>query len=447
MTAAVDEHRLNRKLMVRLVVFLFLLHIAAFLDRVNIGMAALTMNKDLGLSATTYGLANTVFYVGYIIAEIPSNLLLAKFGARRWLARIMITWGLASAATMFAQGPASLYGLRFLVGLAEGGFQPGVFLYLSYWFPPSYRARATAFFLLAQPLTFTLGGPAAGLLLRMDETMGLQGWQWLFLLEGLPSVCLGVVALFFLTDKPGQAKWLTEPEKASIAERIGRETANEAAALRHKAGSVLAQLGSRNVLLMALAYFGLVVSLNTNTVWTPQIMREALGGEADPLRVMLFTSIPSACALVVSPLWSIRSDRAAVRNWTVVQPMALALIGWLMVIFGDASVVRVFGLIFVNVGILTALPILWTLPGSLLSAAARPAGMGLISALGQFGSVTAPAVMGVFKDLTKDFDAGLYYVATCLAGSMLLVSILPKIRPRAAAAPPAPSAGMVEAVE
>ena len=444
LTATVDERRLNAKLAWRLVAFLVVLNIAAFLDRVNIGVAALTMNKDLGLSATTYGLANTVFYIGYILAEVPSNLLMVKFGARKWLARIMFTWGLASAACMFAQGPLSLYALRFIVGLAEGGFQPGVMLFISYWFPPSYRARATGLFFIAQPLTFAFGGPVSGLILHMDGQMGLTGWQWLFLLEGLPSVILGVIAFFYLTDSPALARWLSPAEKTLLAERLEREQAREEAVLHPKPVSVLAQLRSRNVVLMALAYFGLVVSLNTNTTWTPQIMREVLGGARDPLEVMLVTSIPAFCALLAMPLWSAWSDRRPVRNWSVIEPMALAAVGWTLVIVGHFTLLKVLGLIFVNVGILTALPILWTLPASLLSKSARPAGMGLISAVGQLGSVTAPFVMGVLRDWTHSFAAGLIYVTVLLVGGALMVVALPRVRSRLIDDAPPPTAAALD---
>ena len=221
------DDRIFRKVFRRIIWFLFILLVVSFMDRVNIAFAALTMNKDLGLSAAAYGMSLTVFYIAYTLFEIPSNLILAKVGARLWIARIMITWGLASAATMFAVGMWSLYGIRALVGIAEAGFLPGILLYLTYWFPRTCRARANALFIMGIPATIAIASTVSGFILQMHGILGVAGWRWLFLLEGLPAVVLGVICLFYLDDGPTHANWLSDEEKREIASRLERDRALE----------------------------------------------------------------------------------------------------------------------------------------------------------------------------------------------------------------------------
>src|SRR6516162_738662 len=237
------DDRAFRKVFRRIIWFLFILLVVSFMDRINIAFAALTMNKDLGLNAAAYGMSLTVFYIAYTLFEIPSNLILAKVGARLWIARIMITWGLASAATMFAVGMWSLYGLRALVGVAEAGFLPGILLYLTYWFPRSCRARANALFIMGIPATIAIASTISGFILQMDGFLGLAGWQWLFLLEGLPAVVFGIICLFYLDDSPTGAKWLSDDEKQEIAAQLERDRSLEETA--HSQRSILRQLGSR----------------------------------------------------------------------------------------------------------------------------------------------------------------------------------------------------------
>src|ERR1700760_2528546 len=213
-----------RKVWLRLIPFLFLLYVLNYLDRINIGFAALSMNKDIGLTATTFGLANSIFYIGYVACEIPSNLLMAHYGARIWIARILISWGLASAATMLVVGPNSLYVARFLVGVLEAGFVPGVLLYLTYWIPNSHRARANGYLMMAQPVAMALGAGVSGVILdNLNGALGLTGWRWLFILEGLPAAIFGVIAYAYLTDKPKDADWLSEPEKRTLTSLLAQE--------------------------------------------------------------------------------------------------------------------------------------------------------------------------------------------------------------------------------
>jgi ACS family 4-hydroxyphenylacetate permease-like MFS transporter len=400
----------------RVVWYLFVLYIFAYLDRINIGFAALSMNRDLGLTATTFGIANTIFYLGYMAFEVPSNLMLARFGARTWLARIMITWGIASTATALAGGETSLYLLRLLVGIAEAGFVPGVLLYLTYWFPQAYRARANGFFMVAQPVTIAFGSILSGYILKMDGMLGMAGWRWLFVLEGVPSVVLGVITFFYLKDRPRDATWLTPAQRAAVEERL----AAEAPQTPHH-GSVWAELRSREVILLCVAYFGLVSTLNTNATWVPQIVREILGGQGDFVSVGIWAAIPALLTVAAMPFWSHRSDRRQERLWHVTIPMAMAAAGWLLVTFSSIALVRFSGLALVSIGAFCGMTIFWTLPASVLSRAARPAGIALISTAGIFGSAVSPSVIGFLRDQTGSFRSGLLYMVVLLIVSIVCV--------------------------
>jgi ACS family 4-hydroxyphenylacetate permease-like MFS transporter len=417
-----------RKVWLRLIPFLFVLYIINYLDRINIGFAALSMNKDLALTATTFGLANSIFYIGYVACEIPSNLLMARYGARIWIARILISWGLASAATMVVAGPNSLYVMRFLVGVLEAGFVPGVLLYLTYWIPNSHRARANGYLMMAQPVAMALGAGVSGLILdNLNGALGVQGWRWLFLLEGLPAVILGVVAYAYLTDKPKNASWLEEPEKNTLTSLLAEDQTQSG----QTKVSVWKQVTEPRILLLALAYFCLVNTLNANASWIPTIVREVLKAYSLS-QVGFVTAIPAIAALILMPLWARSSDRTQERIWHVVAALAMAAAGWLLVIFFPGPELRLVGLIFTVSGAFCAMSTFWTLPQALLSEAARPAGIGLISSVGLLGSAVSPAVIGFLRDLTGNFSAGLFYVTALLAISIVLVLIVSRLRPVAA---------------
>lgn len=428
MSQQINRDAAIKKVWRRLIPFLFVLYIFNYLDRINIGFAALSMNKDLLLTATTFGLANSIFYVGYVACEIPSNLLMVHYGARVWIARILVSWGLASAATMLVVGPNSLYLVRFLVGVLEAGFVPGVLLYLTYWIPNSHRARANGYLMMAQPVAMAFGAGVSGLILdHMNGTWGLQGWRWLFLLEGLPAVILGVVAYVYLTDKPKNAAWLEETEKNTVTSML----ADDQPSVRQPRASVWKQVTEPKILLLALAYFCLVNTINANATWIPTIVREVLKAYSLS-QVGFVTAIPAVCALILMPLWTRSSDRMQERVWHVVAALAMAAAGWLLVVYFPQPELRLVGLIFTVSGAFCAMCTFWTLPQSLLSEAARPAGIGLISAVGLLGSAVSPAVIGFLRDATGNFSAGLFYVTALLILSIALVLIVPRLRSVAA---------------
>jgi MFS transporter, ACS family, 4-hydroxyphenylacetate permease len=413
-----------RKVFRRLIFFLFILLVVSFVDRVNIAFAALTMNKDLGLSAAAFGVSVTVFYVVYALFEIPSNLMLAKVGARLWIARIMITWGLASAGTMVVAGMWSLYGMRALVGAAEAGFFPGILLYLTYWFPCTWRARATALFIMGIPAAIAVASTISGFILQMDGFLGLAGWRWLFLIEGLPAVILGVICLFYLVDEPAKAKWLTEQEKVEIALRLEQDRVCEETATTKR--TIWSQLKSRNVLLLSAAYFGLVTSLNSNSTWVPQIVLGVADGGSFAV-IGLLTALPAVLAVAVMPLWADSSDRRNEREGHLCIAMLLAAIGWVVVTYFEEPMIRYLGLVFVSIGSFCALFTFWTFPASagILSPKARPAGIALINCIGiGGGSAIGPIVIGYLKDLTGNFTLGLVYVAVMLLMGVICIIIV-----------------------
>ncbi len=418
MTMPSDRAKVVSKVGRRLIPFLFVMYVINYLDRINIGFAALSMNKDLALSATAYGFASTIFYIGYVACELPSNLLMVRYGARIWLARILISWGFASAATMLVFNAGSLYVARFLVGVMEAGFVPGVLLYISYWFPASHRARANALLMIAQPVAMALGAGVSGLILgNAHGLFGLQGWRWLFLLEGLPAVPLGIMAYFYLSDRPEHAKWLTRGE----AEMLNRMLGEDKPALRSShSGSIWKQLADKNIVMLSLAYFCLVNTINVNATWIPTIVRGVLQTRAISY-VAMVAAIPAVFAIILLPLWAISSDRKKERSWHVVAALALAALGWQLVIFARQPELRLLGLVFTTSGAFCGMSVFWTLPQTLLSETARPAGIAVISSVGLMGSASSPTVIGFLRDLTGNFAAGLLYSTVLLVLSMVLV--------------------------
>jgi len=436
LTAA--EQSVIKKLFRRLIIFLFVLFVFSFLDRINIGFAGLTMGKDLGLSSTMFGLAATLFYVTYVIFGIPSNMMLSRVGARRWIATIMVLWGIASTCTMFATGPTSLYVLRMIVGITEAGFLPGILVYLTYWFPAFYRARANALFMIAMPVTMAIGSLVSGYILALDGVMNLKGWQWLFLLEGIPSVLLGVVVWFYLDDTPAKAKWLTDEEKSSLqammeADKLQLVQPNGPSSHRAlQQRSLWREIFTPIVLMYTLAYFCLTNTLSAINIWTPQILQSFNQGSSN-VTIGILAAIPQICTIAGMVWWSKRSDRLQERKHHTALPYLFAAAGWLLASATDHSLIQLLGIVMASVGSFTAMAIFWTTPDQSISLEARAVGIAVINATGNIGSALSPLLIGWFKDLTGSFNSGLYFVSALLIVGAVLVWCIPMkdSRPRA----------------
>lgn len=406
--------------------FLFLLFVFSFLDRINIGFAGLTIMKDLGLTSTQFGMATTLFYVAYIACGIPSNIVLAKIGARRWIGSIMIAWGLASTATMFATDATTLYWLRILVGITEAGFLPGMLLYMTFWFPNAYRARANALFMIAMPVTAGFGSALSGYILALDGTWGLKGWQWLFLLEGMPSALLGLAVFRYLDDKPAQAAWLDADEKLALERALVAEHKTDEVphGTHGKKPSLVRELLSPTVIKFSVAYFCLVNTLAMIAVWTPLIVKSFASGAANTT-IGLLAAIPQVCTVIAMILWGRHSDRTQERRWHLVLPMLFAAAGWMFTIGSGNPAIQLAGVCMAAAGSYTAMSIFWTTPDHALSFQARAIGIAVINATGNIGSALNPVVVGWLKDLTQSFHAGLMYATALLVAGAAVVLMLP----------------------
>ena len=425
----------------RLLPFLFLLYVVCFLDRVNIGFAALQMNSDLGFSPAVYGFGAGIFFLGYVLFEVPSNLALARLGARVWIARIMITWGLIASAMMFVQGPRSLYALRFLLGAAEAGFFPGMIYYLSNWFPAEERARAIARFMVAIPISGVIGGPVSGALLRFDGRLGLAGWQWLFLLEGLPAVVLGLVVLRWLPERPEEAAWLTPAERGYLAARLGEERdecrQRHGQRVRDALGNpVVWRLG---LLLLLCNAFGLYVL----GLWLPQIVREFAG--RDPLTVGVITAVPNLVAAVAMVVVGAHSDRTGERLIHIAAAATVAAVGFLASAWMREPVLIVVGLSLAAAGLLSTHGPIWPLPSIFLSGSAAAGGIALMASVANLAGFVGPYTMGLLKGATGSFSAGLVALAAVsLAGAAVALSLrrVPALNPPSGAGEGRPEPGV-----
>jgi ACS family tartrate transporter-like MFS transporter len=400
----------------RLLPFLFLLYIVCFLDRVNVGFAALQMNRDLGFSSAVYGFGAGIFFLGYVLFEVPSNLMLARIGARAWIARIMITWGLLASAMLFVQGPLSFYGLRFLLGVAEAGFFPGIIYYLSRWYPAPARARAVARFMVAIPLSGVLGGPLSGALLGLNGRLGLAGWQWLFLLEGLPAVLLGFVVLAYLPEGPEEAAWLTPAERRRLAERLAQE--REDCRRRHGL-SVLQALTNRTVwqlgvLLLLCNAFGVYVL----GLWLPQIVRDVSG--LSDLMVGVVSAVPNLVAAISMVLVGAHSDRTGERLLHIAGTAAAAGVGFLVSAYVHSPVAVVLALSVAAAGLLSSHGPIWPIPTTFLSGSAAAGGIALMCSVANLAGFAGPYIVGILKGNSGSFQSGLVLLALAsLAGSAL----------------------------
>jgi MFS family permease len=394
-----------RRVTNRLVPFLMLCYFINFLDRVNVGFAALQMNGDLNLTAAAFGFGAGLFFVGYFIFEIPSNLVLYKVGARRWIARIMFTWGLCAAGMAFIQGETSFYILRFLLGAAEAGFQPGIFFFLTLWFPAAYRGRVLGMFFAAIPISGVLGSPISGMLLSLDGLAGIRGWQWLYLIEGMPAILLAPVIAFYLQDRPAEARWLEADQREWLVGRLQREQRYRE---QKRTYSVLQALTNPLVVFLGVIYFSNVCLNNGTAFFIPQIVK-SFG--LTNLQTGFVAAIPSACALICVVWWGRRSDRHKERYGHAAFATFMGGAGLLLSVLTAEPVLRLAALALAVSGTLSFAPVFWTIAPSFLSGAAAAGGLAAISALGILGGFLTPWFVGYLKDLTGNFRYGLGSVA------------------------------------
>lgn len=403
------ERATMRKVSLRVLPLLFVLYIAAFLDRTNVGLASLQMNRDLGLSAAAYGFGAGVFFIGYGLFEIPSNLFLARVGARRWIARIAITWGVLACAMMLVRGATSFYILRFLLGAAEAGCFPGIVYYLSQWFPERQRASAMSRFMMSIPLSGTIGGPLGGALLSLDGRFGLAGWQWLFLVEGIPSILLGIAVLFLLTDRVEEAHWLTESERSWLTARLQSE---RTVRIGVSETSVVRALTSGVVWWLAVLYLLAIAAELGPVFFGPALVAEAL--HLGSMGVGWVIGAIGLAGVVGMLLSGAHSDRSGERIAHAAIPMMLMAVGFVVTAMSHQGAMVVVGLVLVSIGVNAFLPVFWTVPSTLLSGSAAAGGIALINSIGNLGGFFAPNILGFGKVATGSYTNGLVTLG-CLA--------------------------------
>jgi len=403
----------------RLLPLLFLCYVASYLDRVNVGFAKLQMLQDLHFSETVYGLGAGIFFIGYFLFEVPSNIILHKVGARMWIARIMITWGIISGAMVFVTTPQMFYVMRFLLGLAEAGFFPGVILYLTYWFPSHRRGKITALFMTGIAISGVIGGPLSGWIMHsLPGFYGYTGWQWMFILEAVPSLLLGVLVVIFLTDRIRDAKWLNEDEKCLLESQIEQEQVDKEDLSLRKV------FADGRVWLSALIYFCFVMGLYGVSFWLPTIIKAT--GVSDPLDIGLLTAIPYVFAAISMIMIGRSADAQRERRWHVAIPAFLGCAGLLFsTAYDHNTLLAMASLTLASVGILTTLPLFWSLPTAFLTGAAAAAGIALINSLGNLAGFVSPYLVGWLKDATQSTNAGMYVLAASLLLGGLLTLAMP----------------------
>ena len=414
-TASELERSTIRTISWRLIPFLVLAYFFSYLDRVNLGFAALTMNAELKFSPTIFAWGAGIFFFGYFIFEVPSNLALEKFGASRWIARIMVTWGIISALMATVSGEWSFYILRFLLGVAEAGFFPGIILYLTYWYPAEYRARFLAAFAIAVPVSTVIGAPVSGLLLGLDGAMGLKGWQWLFVIEGLPSILLGVVSWFYLTDRPERADWLSPQQKSWLAAKLNAETTAKQAAKHMTLGEALS---SPKVIVLSLVYFGFVAALYGMQFWLPQIVK-AFG--LTNAQTGFVTAIPYLFGTIAMILWARHSDASRERVIHVGAPLLLTAFALGVSSYISDPTMTMVVLSVAAIGVFCTFGVFWTLPTAWLSGTAAAGAIALINSIGNLAGFGGPYLIGWVKEATGNTSTGLLVLAVLpLIGGLLV---------------------------
>lgn len=417
-SATVSESALT-KVRWRLIPFLFLLYVVAYLDRVNVGFAALDMNRDLGFDSAVYGFGSGVFFLSYTLLEVPSNLFLARVGARLWIARIMITWGILSTAMIFVNSATTFYILRFLLGAAEAGFFPGLLYYLTLWIPARERARTVALFMTATAIAGVIGAPISSALLRMHGALGLSGWQWLFIIEGLPAILLAPVVLRYLTERPEDATWLTRQEREWLSGEMAAEhatTAGTHVTLRSAATS-------GRLWAISAVYFLIVVAFYGVTFWLPQIVQAA--GSLSSVTVVLITAIPYLVAAVGMVLIGMHSDSTGERRWHVAGPALIGAAGFILTVLAPSTTTISLAMLSIAaLGIWGTLGPLWTMASALLRGTAAAGGIAAVNSVGNIGGFVGPFLVGWVREATGGFSAGLLLLAGCLiVGALIVLSL------------------------
>ena len=418
-TDASATRTLYSKVMWRIMPLLLACYIGAYLDRVNVGFAKLQMLKDLGLSETVYGLGAGMFFVGYVIFEIPSNMLMMRVGPRAWIGRILITWGIISALTLVTTSANMFYALRFLLGAAEAGFIPAIIYYLMIWFPSSQRGKASALFLAGIPLSGVIGGPLSGWLISaLDGKAGLAGWQWMFLVEGLPAVILGILCFVHLDNSIDAARWLTTAEKDKIRADVVAESRDKPLI------SARDGLLDRRVWILSFTYFFFTMGLYGVSFWLPSIIKDS--GVRDPLSVGLLTAIPYVGALVTMILVGRSSDRHRERRWHLALPALFGAAGLVVsVIFSQNTVIALAALTVASSGILTCVPQFYVLPPAILTGAAAAMGLAVANSVGSVAGFISPYLLGYVKDLTGSTNAGVLVLSVALVIGAAMVFVTP----------------------
>jgi MFS transporter, ACS family, tartrate transporter len=408
------EQTTMRKIYWRLLPLVLLSYFLCYLDRINVGFAALTMNKDLGLDSAVYGMAAGMFFWGYFLFEVPSNIILEKVGARLWIARIMVTWGLLSGATAFCTGPWSFTIMRFLLGVAEAGLFPGVVLFLTYWFPDRHRARVIAYFTMALPLAVAAGAPVSTALLGLNGLLGLAGWKWMFLAEAAPTLLAGIVVLIFLTDRPAEAKWLTAEERRWLAATLEGERAQIEA--RGKI-SVWRSFWDPKVLLLTANYLGIVTASLGLLLFLPQMVKQ-LGFST--MEIGWVTMVPYLCGAISMGLWGWYSDRVGERRWNLFWASVIAFVGLAIAGLTIGTYWALVGMTIATIGLYGSKGPFWSMPPMYLTGTAAASGIAWINSIGNLGGFFGPSAVGWARDLTGSFSGGLY----CLAAFALMSAVV-----------------------
>ncbi|MBS7537374.1 MFS transporter [Ancylobacter lacus] len=413
------EKRAYGKVFWRIVPFLMLCYVVAYLDRVNVGFAKLQMSQDLGFSETVFGFGAGVFFFGYFLFEVPSNIMLHKIGARVWIARIMVSWGIISAAFLLVPNATTFYVLRFLLGIAEAGFYPGIILYLTYWYPSHRRARIIAVFMAAIPISGIFGNPLSGWIMdAFHETHGLAGWQWMFLIEAIPALLLGVAVFFYLDNGIREAKWLAEDEKALLEAEIARD--NRTKETPRSVGGVFKD---GRVWLMCLIYFSFVTGQYALTFWMPTLIKAT--GVTGNLNIGLISAIPFLCAAVTMVLVGRSADHRRERRWHLIIPATCGAIGFIVAATSTSTPLAILSLSIAAAGVITCAPLFWSLPTAFLTGTAAAAGIALINSVGNLAGFVSPYLIGFLKDLTGSNQIGMYALAGFLLVGVVAVLSTP----------------------